>query len=391
MFSSFSRHSGRLGGLLLVLAVSVPVLSQTPPPSAMPQASEERRIAVSGRVVMDGGTAPGQRVAIERVCSGQVLREAYTDSEGYFAFVVGARPDSVQDASTPRTSPFSDRYDARGRQVHGSAEGISEKELMHCDLRASLGGYRSSTISLAGRRTLENPDVGTIVLVKGERQDGTLVSVTSMRIPRPVRRLFDQAQKEAEKKNWKAALSRYEQAVNEHPEFAEGWVEVGILRQGFGDHQAAQQAFAKAAEADPVFVKPHFYLAKMAIDQGQWEAAAQHAARVLELDSVGLPLAYYLDGIAHLNLGNLERAETSARRAQLFIPPQADPAITLLLGAVLQQKNDFEGAAENFRTYLDVAPDAANAEVVRSSLQRMEQYLAAQPAAKPAASAPEEP
>jgi len=42
--------------------------------------------------------------------------------------------------------------------------GISERDLMGCEIRAVLPGFRSEPVSLAGRRMFDNPDVGTIIL-----------------------------------------------------------------------------------------------------------------------------------------------------------------------------------------------------------------------------------
>jgi hypothetical protein len=47
---------------------------------------------------------------------------------------------------------------------------------MNCDIRARLGGYRSQSISLVGRRPMDNPDIGVILLHKDSGEGGTTVS-----------------------------------------------------------------------------------------------------------------------------------------------------------------------------------------------------------------------
>ena len=52
-------------------------LPTRPTPNINPQ--PQMPIFLSGRVVMDDGTVPSERVSIERVCAGQVVKEGYTD------------------------------------------------------------------------------------------------------------------------------------------------------------------------------------------------------------------------------------------------------------------------------------------------------------------------
>jgi len=57
-------------------------------------------IFISGRVMLEDGSAPTESVVIERVCSGVSHSEGYTDSKGYFSIQLGARNTGVmQDAS----------------------------------------------------------------------------------------------------------------------------------------------------------------------------------------------------------------------------------------------------------------------------------------------------
>src|SRR5438105_12789379 len=79
----------------------------TPPPNTAgrnttnPSIDLNRGIFLSGKVMMDDGTAPPEPVRIERICSGGAPRaEAYTDSKGRFSFQLGQNTGSItQDAS----------------------------------------------------------------------------------------------------------------------------------------------------------------------------------------------------------------------------------------------------------------------------------------------------
>ena len=54
---------------------------------------------LSGKVVLDDGTPPPERVAIQRVCNGSSRREGYTDSRGNFQIAFGRDHGLMQDAT----------------------------------------------------------------------------------------------------------------------------------------------------------------------------------------------------------------------------------------------------------------------------------------------------
>src|SRR4051812_22169519 len=57
-------------------------------------------IFISGRVMLEDGSAPTESAVIERVCSGVAHSEGYTDSKGYFSIQLGAQNNGVMhDAS----------------------------------------------------------------------------------------------------------------------------------------------------------------------------------------------------------------------------------------------------------------------------------------------------
>src|ERR1019366_3671901 len=129
-------------------------------------ASIQQPIFISGRVMMEDGTPPPESVPIETVCNASTHKEGYTDSKGYFAIELGARNTAmIQDAS---------EFSAGGRMGGGMSP---ERKYMGCELQAKLGGYRSQTVSLSGRRAMDNPDVGTILMHRmGPAEEGSTIS-----------------------------------------------------------------------------------------------------------------------------------------------------------------------------------------------------------------------
>ena len=70
------------------------------------------------------------------------------------------------------------------------------------------------------------------------------------------------------------------------------------------------------------------------------------------------PTMYLIEGSAYFNLGRLEDAERTARAGIEADRTNFHPRLHRLLGEVLYRKQDYAGARDEFRRYVDDAPDA---------------------------------
>jgi regulator of sirC expression with transglutaminase-like and TPR domain len=76
--------------------------------------------------------------------------------------------------------------------------------------------------------------------------------------------------------------------------------------------------------------------------------------------------------MASLHLGNLDRAENSAREAIRLDSARRNPRTKYVLGLILAQKQDFKPAADLLNAYLTAMPDAPDAGIVRKQLREIE-------------------
>jgi hypothetical protein len=141
-------------------------------------------------VMLDSGGAPAEPIVIERVCNGNPRAEGYTDSKGRFSFQLGQNSGVLQDASMNSNGDIfgSSRNSTFGAM--GPNQGISERDLMGCEIRASLAGYRSDVISLSTRRAFDNPDLGTIVLHRLSNVEGVTISSVSLNAPKDAKKSY---------------------------------------------------------------------------------------------------------------------------------------------------------------------------------------------------------
>lgn len=140
--------------------------------------------------------------------------------------------------------------------------------------------------------------------------------------------------------------------------------------------EPARHAFAQARSADQNFVPAYLGLGGVAMRESKWPEVVELSARATRLDGADFPAAFYFNSLGNFQLGKLDNAEGSARKAESLDPRHAWPQVRLLLGVILAQKQDYSGTADELKSYLKSAPKAANADKVRHQLAELEKLTA---------------
>lgn len=338
----------------------------------------QRPLFLSGKVMMDDGTPPPEPVVIERLCGSVRRPEAYTDSKGRFSFQVGDNRAMVADASV---SGNDELFGPTGRTPGGTSGGrqVTERDLMGCELRAVLPGFRSDVVNLSGRRVFDNPEVGTIVLHRLGNVEGTTISFTSLQAPKDAKKAYEKGRDALKKNKAEAAQKELEKAVGIYPKYAAAWFEIGKLREGQKDVEGARKAYQEALAADAKFVSPYLHLAVMAAQERKWQEVADTSDRVIKLNPFEFPQAFFFNSVANYNLGKLDVAEKSAREAKKIDAEHRFPKVDHLLGMILAQKRDYSGALVQMRSYLQLAPDAQDADAVKQQITELERAAGGTP------------
>jgi Flp pilus assembly protein TadD len=339
------------------------------PSAASPVAepnSNPRAVFVAGRVMISGSSAAADHIVIERICNGMVRREGYTDSRGEFQFELG-RNQQERDAS----QDDSDRM-VTSRGGRASISGGSQIRFDGCELRAALPGFVSSTVSMRVEDDATVVHVPPIVLTRLGGVEGATVSVTSMSAPAEARKAYEKAHKAGSEKKFDEAIKELNKAVQIYPQYAVAWSLMGEIHRLQNQFDLAKKEYAQALAADSKFVSPYFGLAAMAIVENKWTDAAQLTDQLITLNPFAYPMAYFFNAAANYNLGKLDLAEQSARKFQQMDSAHSRPDIALLLGNILAAKHQYAEAAQLYRNFLAVKPDAPNAEEVRKEAQRLE-------------------
>lgn len=339
-----------------------------------PFGAQSRPLYLNGRVVTSDGLPPSEPVVVQRVCVGNTFPEGYTDSKGRFSFRVGGdatlltRDASVSGAGISQGSMMSGgAYTSVGvRQV-----GMGRFDLSACVLRAELSGYRSDDLQLGMYSVMENNDVGTIMLHRIEGLLGDVVSALTLQAPKAALKAYQNGLREMRKRkpNYKKAVTQYTKAVGEYPEFAAAWAAMGDAKLAVEDPAGAKEAYSKAVDADPKYLKPYEPLIKMAVDQSDWPGLETWGSAYLELNP-NAGNVRFLTAVAALNSGKPEKAEEMVLAMQASEDSKKFPQSFQIMGMIHEQRAEFEKAAGQYRSFLGATnePESQNVQSVKRKL-----------------------
>ena len=352
-------------------------------PTNIPQAP--RPIWISGKVLMYDGGPPPESVTLELLCStNSVKPQGYTDSRGGFSFNLGQNNGLFADAST---DIFNDPGQPGGFGQNGLGQGIGngmptgvssanqETAYWGCELRARLPGYRSDSVSLAGRRMMDSPDVGVILLYPISKIQGLTASATSGQAPKAARKAYEKGLNAAKKNKPDEAEQEFRKAAQVYPRFAEAWFELGKILVSRDHYPEAREAYMSALAADPKYVYPYQQLYQLSVREQNWKDVVDKTDQLLHLDPFEFPGAYYFNAVGHLELREFDAAEKSAQQAVEADRKQTNPKTHYLLGAIRIEKKNWTGAADSFRAYLKAAPNATDKAQVEKTLGQLDQQI----------------
>jgi tetratricopeptide (TPR) repeat protein len=299
--------------------------------------------------------------------------EARSDRKGRFSFQLGGGTE-FQDASSDGQDGFGGRglggYQGPARS---SGSTFRDNNLINCELRASLPGYRSDSYSLASIHYMDNPDIGTMILHPIAHVEGMTVSATTALASKDARKAYEKGLQAAAKKNPDEAQKNFEAAVALYPKYAAAWFALGQIDEQRDHTEEARKAYGQSIAADSKYVPPYERLSFLALKESKWQDLADMTDRMLRLNPYDYPSAYYLSGVANLQLKHLDAAEKNAREAIRLDPLKKNARAYYVLGLILAQKQQFTASAESLRTFLDADPRASDADFVRKQLSQVEE------------------
>jgi tetratricopeptide (TPR) repeat protein len=330
-------------------------------------------VYISGKVVLEDGSDLTEPAVIQTICRGRRHSETYTDGYGNFTFRFGDPNQGQTAAIADATS--SNTVDRSGLQ--------STPNLQECQLQAELAGFTSQAIELGSRAGITgNVDVGRVPLHRLGHVDGTSVSVTSYLAPPAAKKAYEKGLEQARKGKGDEAEKSFEKAVQIYPKYATAWYQLGrlqllrLMQNIKGDAEPAKHSFEQAVAADPKYVNPYDGLAQLAMIAREWPNVVEITGKLVALNPANFPDAYYDSAVANYYLKKFDDAEKSALQGIRIDEAHQIPKLQYLLGMILLQKQNYQGASEHIQTFLGLAKQPDDIELAKRGLAEIQRVSA---------------
>jgi cytochrome c-type biogenesis protein CcmH/NrfG len=339
-------------------------------------------VSITGRVLLENGQPPEELVQVNLVCNGRITQQTPIAPDGTFSFETD--PAGSEDWIDPgvggnRDGTAESRVNvARGGRSPNLDEvpsmGAGRVSLSGCEVTvAAMPGFTSNVIGLGTRGSLDDPDVGVLVLRRLSDDAGTEVSLNTMNAPKKARDAYDKASEEfaSEKPNFGKAIKELEKATQAYPEFSAAWDLLARAHLSEGNIEEGRKCFVRAVEIEPKFIPPLMGLARLAVQEENWPEAAKRSSAIVALDSQ-YHLALFWNGLSSYYLADFDQAAKSLSSLYEQGHSETYPFGLLLLGVIHANQGQIQTAAEELNSYLELMPPA---DVPAEQRARLEQQI----------------
>jgi tetratricopeptide (TPR) repeat protein len=287
---------------------------------------------ISGRVVANGGPPPDRAwVTIHCEGSGTWTWVGYADRRGEF---LSASPDT--------------RANFSGDDEYGT-----------CEVTANVRGFLPALVRVS--RTHADVLVTLQPLAPGDQAS---VSYAELSAPPAARKLLARGIEDARALRWKESETSLRKAIAAYPGYAGAWGELGRTLERSGTPDQAAEAYRQAIKLDGRNFPAYARLAVLEAGVQHWDRVAALTADAIARRPPGWAVLFFYHAVANYNLGHLDVAEASARKAAA----EGFPRAHYTLGRILADRGDSRGAADEMSKYLELLPNAADEARVRAEI-----------------------
>ncbi len=225
-----------------------------------------------------------------------------------------------------------------------------------CPVEIRLEGFRMKIVTLR--------DAEVIALKRLGESEGVVAPASSSSAPRSAAKAYAKGVEALRKGRFAEAEKQLQNAVSLYPDYAAAYSDLGEALEKQKKFPDAQAAYEKALTLSPKYLKPYAQLARLEISRNAMDRALDITDRALKLNPIDMPSIYYYRALALWSLRKLDEAEQNVNQAIENDVDKQLPRAPYLLGLILEQKGDRDGAAQAFTIYAHwkpAQPDAGEA------------------------------
>lgn len=229
----------------------------------------------------------------------------------------------------------------------------------------------SGVVAPAQDSSSSSPDSSSSNSSNSKRPDGK--SAASDRNPEAARQAeADGEQLLFRKNDIKGAIESFKKSVRFDPSFERAYMMLGVANMQAGQWDDAQWAFEEVSRLDPDDVRACIGIGSAFNEQKDYIGGQKTLLHCLEMKPDSAEAEYEL-GRSLWGLNKLEEAELHVQRAITLNKDYAGPHF--LMGNLLLRREDAQDALSEFREYLKLDPDGAQAPEVRDVVAKLEAAL----------------
>ncbi len=329
------------GGNALLLAWALSCLA-----CPLQSAAQQTLGSIIGRIRLEHGEAPPQRVLIDLQLRSASMNSVYTDAQGTFGFHTLV-PDSY-------TVSIDDEHYQPVQRV-AVIEATTMSPIVFVD------------ITLVPKKTGESASAPPVAA--GSNLNMIDARAYSANFPKSALKEFKKGQEADAAGKRDEAIRHYEKAVAIAPDYYFAHNNLGSDYQSKADFPAARKEFLRVVELNQSDAAAYFNLSNVCMLSGQLADAKQYLDEGLrrQPDSA---LGQFLLGSLNLRVGKTPEAESALRRA-IQIDPFMAQARLQLVNLLLKMGRKLD-AASQLRDFIAAFPDNPFTAQAKQSLQRLE-------------------
>jgi tetratricopeptide (TPR) repeat protein len=328
-----SVFSGPICLLLLMAAVSAATRAQFGPRNPNP-------VVLVVHVYVDSLSNPAPaNLTVQLLDSfGSREREAHTDGSGRVEF---------------QTTTVT-----KGLRIYGP--GIQEyNEILEIE---SVESHKTANIVVKAARS------GASTTGANSSSAG-MVGANRLNVPGKAHKEFEKGSEALGKKAWAEAKKHFDAAIALYANYDVAYNGLGVALMSVGDSRGARPAFEKAIHLNEDFAEAYRNLAKIALDDHNYEEVDTLLSRSLSSDPLNAwALAYA--AYAELQLHKFDETIAHARKAHT-VPHATLASVHIVCGRALEAKQQSAEAIAEYRAYLSEDPSGRDAARARQAIARL--------------------
>ena len=224
-----------------------------------------------------------------------------------------------------------------------------------------LGGQPTHTENLTVKRISSGSQVGT----------SPTVSVLEINVPGKAREEMQKGEGAFDHGDMVKARQHFEKAVALYPQYARGYVNLGIVALRSGDRRSARDSFLKAIQVDDRYVPAYLHLARWESREKNFTQAEAFLAKALVLDP-GLPETVVLMADAEYGNKEFDKALADAQHAHNLAGHEQFASVHLLAAQILEMKNRNQEAIAEYNAFLNEAPKSPQVNEVKKAIANLQ-------------------